>query len=127
MSSPIIPKRILVIDDNYDAADLTAELLRIYGYSVITAYSGEDGLSKAFSFLPHLVLLDLGMPGMDGFEVAVSLRAAPEYPQPYLVAYTAWNDDVVKARVSACGFDHHLTKPANFAEIADLVERVAVQ
>ena len=124
MSSPILPKRVLVIDDNYDAADLIAELLQIHGHDAVTAYSGMDGLNKAFSFAPHLVLLDLGMPGMDGFAVAASLRGNTAYPQPYLVAYTAWNDVATKDRVRASGFDRHMTKPANFQEIVELVQQL---
>lgn len=124
MASETPTKRILVIDDNSDAADLVAELLEIYGYSVRTAYSGSDGLTKAFDFTPHLVLLDLGMPGMDGFAVASRLRGAANYPQPYIVAYTAWNDVTIKERVKASGFDHHMTKPANFQDIVALVTAI---
>lgn len=121
MASQTSPKRVLIVDDNDDAADLVAELLQIYGYSVRTAYSGADGLNEAFTFIPHLVLLDLGMPGMDGFEVAAVLRSTADYRQPYLVAYTAWNDGATKNRVMASGFDRHMTKPANFQEIVDMV------
>lgn len=121
MASQTSPKRVLIVDDNDDAADLVAELLQIYGYSVRTAYSGADGINEAFAFVPHLVLLDLGMPGMDGFAVATALRSTADYRQPYLVAYTAWNDVATKNRVMASGFDRHLTKPANFQEIVDMV------
>ena len=125
MFLPSNPKRILVIDDNYDAADLVAELLQLHGHHVLTAYSGNEGLDKAFTFLPHLILLDLGMPGMDGYEVAASLRGTAGFKQPYIVAYTAWNDMATRDKVMAGGFDHHMTKPANFSEIVALVERMA--
>ena len=121
MASQTSPKRVLIVDDNDDAADLVAELLQIYGYSVRTAYSGAEGINEAFAFMPHLVLLDLGMPGMDGFAVATVLRNTADYQQPYLVAYTAWNDVATKNRVMASGFDRHMTKPANFQEIVDMV------
>ena len=82
-------KRILIIDDNSQAADVAAELLSLYGYQTAVAYSGADGLQSAKDFAPDVILLDLGMPVMDGFQVAAALRAQPEFSDLALVAFTA--------------------------------------
>jgi two-component system CheB/CheR fusion protein len=111
------PKRILIVDDNHQAADIAAELLSLYGHQTAVAYSGVEGLQTAAVFAPDVMLLDLGMPGMDGYEVAATLRALPEYRHLALVAFTAWGDAATRERTHSVGFDHHLTKPASLDEI----------
>jgi CheY-like chemotaxis protein len=107
------PKRILVVDDNNEAADITAELLGMYGYETAVAYAGRPGLETARTFQPDVVLLDLGMPGMDGYHVAGALRALPDFDHVALVAFTAWGDAVTRQRVRDTGFDEHIIKPAS--------------
>lgn len=110
-------QRILVIDDNAEAADISAELLELHGYQTAVAYAGLPGLEKARTFEPHAILLDLGMPGMDGYQVAQALRAIPDFDQVALVAFTAWGDVVTRQRVIDTGFDEHIIKPANLERI----------
>jgi len=110
-------KRILVVDDNTDAADISAELLELQGYQAAVAYDGRSGLEAARTFQPHAILLDLGMPLMDGYQVAAALRAVPDYDQVALIAFTAWGDIVTRQRVIATGFDEHIIKPANLERI----------
>lgn len=110
-------KRILIIDDNSQAADVAAELLSLYGYQTAVAYSGAEGLQTAKEFFPDAILLDLGMPLMDGFQVAAAVRAMPEFGNLALVAFTAWGDKGTRQRTHDTGFDQHITKPAGVEEI----------
>lgn len=115
--------RILVVDDNEDAADMLAFLLQTWGHDVITVYDGEAALRMARTDPPGLVLLDIGMPGLDGYATAHRLRAMhPHASSMKLVALTGFGQpsDVQRAR-DAC-FDHHLTKPADHAALRELIE-----
>ncbi|HEX8604818.1 MAG TPA: response regulator [Pseudoduganella sp.] len=112
--------RILIVDDNIDAADLTADVLRMYGLDVSVAYGGVDGLAAARASAPGLIFLDLGMPGMDGYQVAMALRADINCCDIKIVALTAWGDAHARERTTAAGFDLHLTKPAPLATLVDI-------
>ena len=114
-------RRFLVVDDNVDATVIQAALLRRLGHEVETAYNGAAALEKAHTFRPHVVLLDLGMPGMDGFEVARRLRAMPEGRDVLLVAQTGWGQDEDRRRTKAAGFDAHLAKPVDVAALMRLI------
>jgi CheY-like chemotaxis protein len=114
-------QRILVVDDNSEAADISAELLELHGYRTAVAYNGLTGLEAVRTFEPHAVLLDLGMPGMDGYQVAAALRAVPDFDQVALIAFTAWGDIVTRQRVIDTGFDAHVIKPANLERILTAV------
>lgn len=109
--------RILLIDDNDDARELMAVGLGLSGHEVVTATSGARGLVCASEFLPAFIFLDLGMPIMDGYETAVALRLIDGLEGVRITALTGWNDQATMARVAGAGFDHHLTKPATFAQI----------
>jgi PAS domain S-box-containing protein len=104
-------RRILVVDDNVDAARSLALLLRLWGHTVRTAYDGPSALAAAAADPPEVVLLDIGMPGMDGYEVARRLRAQAELRSALLVAVTGYGQDEDRRRAFAAGFDRHLTKP----------------
>jgi CheY-like chemotaxis protein len=117
MDQPNSTKRVLIIDDNSQAADVASELLSLYGYQTAVAYSGAEGLQTAKTFAPDAILLDLGMPGMDGFQVAAAFRAQPESTNLALVAFTAWGDKGTRQRTQDAGFDQHITKPASMEEI----------
>jgi CheY-like chemotaxis protein len=123
LSPPTIRRRILVIDDNADAATLLAMFIGAHGHDTATANSGPEGLALAAAFLPEVVFLDLGMPGMSGYDVALELRQLPGLADVYIAALTGWNDARTKARVVASGFDKHLVKPADVGVVLDLVDQ----
>jgi signal transduction histidine kinase len=107
-------QRILVADDNRDAADTLALLLESHGAAVHVVYGGEAALAALDGFRPDTLLLDLGMPGMDGFAVARTLRADPRRAGLRILALTGWGQDSDRRRTREAGFDHHLTKPVDF-------------
>lgn len=111
------PTRVLVIDDNVDAADSLAQLLRLRGHDVHTAYGGEDGVACAERLRPHVVLLDLGMPGVDGYEAARRMRALDGGAAFTLVAVSGWGQAADRQRTEAAGIDYHLTKPLEESQL----------
>jgi PAS domain S-box-containing protein len=116
-----IPLRILVADDNADAADSLAMLLEMRGDAVRVAYDGVAVLTEAETFRPHVALLDIGMPGMDGYEVARRLRAAPGTKGILLVAASGWGTEEDRKMSREAGFDHHLVKPFDLASLEKLL------
>jgi signal transduction histidine kinase/ActR/RegA family two-component response regulator len=118
--------RILVVDDNRDAADMLSRFLTSAGHAVAVAHDGEAALRRAETFAPQICLLDIGMPGMDGYELAVRLRNDLQLSELFLVAITGWGQEEDRRRALAAGFDAHLTKPADPVAIAGLIaERFA--
>ena len=107
---------VLVVDDNRDAADSLAELLGTMGAATLVAYSGEEALQLATSTEIDIAVLDIGMPGMDGCDLARHLRAEPGGARTVLIALTGWGQQGYKERIAAAGFDHHLLKPLNLPE-----------
>ena len=103
--------RVLVVDDNVDAADGLKMLLELDGENVDAAYDGEAALRRARESRPQVVLLDVGMPGMDGYEVARRLREAPETRNAYIIAVTGWGQSEDRQKSKEAGFDLHLVKP----------------
>lgn len=110
--------RVLVVDDNEDAADVLSVLLDCEGINTAVAHSGEEAVALAKTFLPTVVLLDLNMPSMDGFETAVALHK--EHPAR-LVAYSADNTRATVEKVAKSVFDGRLTKPAGLDELLDAI------
>jgi PAS domain S-box-containing protein len=108
------PRRILVVDDNRDAADSLGLLLESADADVRVVYDGPSALEALSGFRPEAVLLDLGMPGMDGYETARLIRQRPEGRHIALIALTGWGQDQDRARTRRTGFDHHLVKPVDF-------------
>jgi len=106
-------ERILVVDDNVDAAETLSRLLRLQAHEVRVAYDGLAALAAARDMNPDVVFLDIGLPKLDGIEVARSLRARRDGPRPLLVAMTGFGQAEDRARTAAAGFDHHLTKPVD--------------
>jgi PAS domain S-box-containing protein len=114
-------RRILVVDDNRDAADALAMMLKLSGNDVEVAYDGLSALSIAQSFRPDVAVLDIGLPGMDGYEVARRLRARPETGAALIVAVTGYGQNEDRDRSRAAGFDHHLVKPLESAALLNLL------
>jgi CheY-like chemotaxis protein len=110
-----------VVDDNVDAAESLALVLRRGGNEVRTAYNGPDGLEEAAAFRPTAVVLDIGLPGMDGYETARLLRARPEHQGVLLIALTGYGQDEDRRRSAEAGFDHHLVKPVEPHELRELL------
>ncbi len=106
--------RILVIDDNEDAADSARVLLNLDGHDARTAYSGPEGVHAAQTFCPQVVLCDIGLPGMDGYEVARVLRSDPLVQDAYFIALTGYGRDEDKRHSHDAGFDLHMTKPVDY-------------
>jgi PAS domain S-box-containing protein len=118
--------RILVVDDNRDAAQSLATLLRLRGHDVRVEHDGAAALGAIASCSPQLVFLDLGMPGMDGFEVARRIRAEPRLQGVVLAALTGWGQREDRRRTAEAGFDHHLVKPADPEAVMQLLDRLSV-
>ncbi len=116
--------RVLVVDDNVDAADSLGMLLRLSGQQVRVAYDGPTALALAPEFQPEVVILDLGMPSMDGFAVARRLRSQPGFGKALLIALTGWGNEEAKRRSQEAGFDYHLVKPADPRQLQALLESV---
>lgn len=113
--------RLLVVDDNADTAESLALLLRFDGHEVVTAHSGDGALEAVEVFSPHIALLDIGMPGMSGYEVAERIRARSAGNRIVLVALTGWGQESDKRRALAAGFDRHLTKPLDLERLRELI------
>ncbi|MGH8728786.1 MAG: PAS domain S-box protein [Burkholderiales bacterium] len=128
-AKPISPRRILVVDDNRDAADSLGMLLRFTGADAHVVYDGRAALEALDIYQPGIVLLDIGMPGMDGIEVARRIRCHPEFKNVTIIALTGWGQEQDRRLTRAAGFDHHLIKPADInaleALLASLEKRSA--
>lgn len=118
---PLPARRILIVDDSRDGGESLAMLLRVLGADVALAHSGRTALESVESFKPDVVLLDIGMPGMDGYEVARRIRANPASRHISLIALTGWGQDEDRKRSVAAGFNHHLVKPADIEQLRQLL------
>lgn len=113
--------RVLVIEDHPDTADFLSRYARLLGCEVRTAYSGSEALETALQFLPQIVLLDIGLPDMDGWELARRLRQDLEPVHPVLIAITAYRSQEDQIRSKKAGIDYHLNKPAFREELMRLL------
>ena len=119
--------RVLVVEDNADGRDSLVTWLQMIGCDVAAAASGEEGIDEAARFVPQVVLLDLGLPGQDGFEVARWLRAQPKLAAARIVALTGWGAERDRERTAAAGFDDHLTKPVDPLALAAYLSALGLQ
>lgn len=122
LSTPT-PQRVLVVDDNNDAAEMLCDLVAMLGHDARFSLDGPAGIAQAQLFNPDVIFLDIGMPGMNGFEVCTALRQLPAFAHTCIVALTAWTDAATRLKCQQCGFNFHLAKPASI----DLIESVVVQ
>jgi CheY-like chemotaxis protein len=121
--APGAGRRVLVVDDNRDAADTLAAIMRAAGHQVQVAYAGEEAVETARIFRPDLVLLDIGLPGMNGYDVARKLREELSHRSLALVALTGYGQEEDKRRAREAGFDAHLVKPVNFQLLEAILDR----
>ncbi|MCA9114605.1 MAG: response regulator [Planctomycetaceae bacterium] len=132
LSGPVPPRgglvqaskrRVLVVDDNRAAASMLSMVVKLLGHEVQTAHDGLEATELAADFLPDVILMDVGMPRMDGNEAARHIRAQPWGEPMMLVALTGWGQDEDRQRTREAGFDHHLVKPAEPSAIEELLAR----
>jgi PAS domain S-box-containing protein len=116
-------QRVLIVDDNVDAANILATLLGLKGHEVRAVHDGRAALAAVEAFAPGIVLLDIGLPEMDGYEVARRMRARPNGSAMLLIAVTGWGQHEDKQRAAAAGFDHHLTKPVDMTSLERLLRK----
>lgn len=115
------PVQVLVVDDNRDAADSLQSLFLLEGYAASVAYGGKQALAAVDMAWPQLVVMDLGMPDMDGYEAARQIRQRAQGREVLMIALTGWGQGEARSRTEQAGFAHHLTKPVDFAAIAALL------
>jgi CheY-like chemotaxis protein len=120
------PRRILVLDDNVDAAHTLGSLLGLAGHTVQLAHSGQEAIDQAARFVPDLAFLDIGLPDMSGYDVARALRAHPALDATYLVALTGWGAAADRLRSKEAGIDLHLTKPVSLDALATALPGLAL-
>jgi len=116
--------RILVVDDNLDSAMSLAMILSIMGHQTQTAHDGESAVQMAESFLPEVVLLDIGLPKLNGYEVAQRIRQQPWGTSMYLIAVTGWGQDEDRQRSSEVGLNVHMVKPVEPAALEKLLSEL---
>jgi len=123
---PVLPPatkrcRVLVVDDNVDSVESLAMLLRMMGHEVETASDGASGLEKAATFKPDVAILDIGLPKVNGYEVARQIREQQWSKNVTLVALTGWGQEQHRRRSEESGFNHHLTKPVEFDVLQEIL------
>ena len=116
--------RILIVDDNLDAADSLAQILELMEHEVVTAYDGESGIEAARAFQPDIVLCDIGMPKMNGYDTARTLRSEGWSKETVLVALTGWSHEEDRRKSADAGFDHHMVKPVEVDALLALLAEV---
>jgi CheY-like chemotaxis protein/two-component sensor histidine kinase len=121
VESGVALQRVLVVDDNRDAADSLAMLLQVLGSDVHTAHDGASALDAFVAYRPTLAFLDIGMPGMDGYELARRARQLPGGQETILIALSGWGQDADRRRSREAGIDHHLVKPVDISVLRSLL------
>jgi CheY-like chemotaxis protein len=121
------PRRILVVDDNRDAADSLQMLLQLIGHDVRVAYDGVQALDAFTAYRPGIVFLDIGLPKMNGYEVARTIRDQHPGREEMLVALTGWGQEEDQQRAAEAGFDHHIVKPVAYEQLTELLARADSQ
>jgi CheY-like chemotaxis protein len=120
-SRPYDRLRILVLEDNVDAAEMLRHMLQLRGHEVRAVFDGEVGLETAYTFHPHVVLCDIGLPRMSGYEVALRLRSQQEFKSTRLIALSGYGQEGDRVRSKEAGFDYHLTKPVEPDTLLELL------
>jgi CheY-like chemotaxis protein len=118
------PLRVLVVDDDQDCADTTGDLLKALGCEVVVVVRGAEAAQHAAEFVPDLILLDLGMPNLNGFDVARIIRNSPVGRDVVMVAVTGYADELTRQRCRDGGFDRHLAKPVAVHQFKELLQEL---
>jgi len=118
-------QRVLIVDDNVDAAISLSVLVNLLGHDSKTAHNGPDGLTVAQSYQPDVIILDIGLPGMSGYELSRKLRSEPSLRDTTLIALTGWGTEDDKRQAAEAGFDFHLTKPVDLDAISSIIKQKA--
>jgi CheY-like chemotaxis protein len=126
-AAPLSGRRILVVDDNRDAADSLCMLLTAQGAEASVAYDGRSALAALEPTRPHTVILDIGMPGMDGYELARHIRQQAQFSAIQIIALTGWGHETDRVHSRSSGIDFHLTKPVDLKALEDLLASAACQ
>lgn len=121
------PLRVLIVEDNVDAAHTLRDLLLLLDYEVQVAYTGDQGVERALAFLPDVILCDLGLPGLDGYQVAAFLRPEPTLMGVRLIAITGYSTEEDRCRSQEAGFETHLVKPVDLDVLEGLLASAAAQ
>jgi len=116
-----LPRRVLVVDDNMDSAESLVMLLRMMGNDVNTAHDGLEAVALAAEFRPNVVLLDIGLPKLNGYDAARRIREQAGGGEIVLVALTGWGQEEDRRLSREAGFDHHIAKPVDFATLRQLI------
>jgi len=119
-----MPAKILVVEDHADSREILVFQLRHVGYEAIGAETAEEGIEKALAEGPDVVVMDLGLPGLDGIEATVRLKQNPQTAHIPVIALTAWGEQFHKEKALAAGMVEYLTKPARLQVIKDVIEKV---
>lgn len=122
LSSQINIRHVLIIDDNIDMANSLCDLLELLGHKTAVAYSGPDGLSKAHDFSPDVILCDIGLPGMDGYEVARALRSDKLLKDVLLIALSGYTSYEDQKRSIEAGFNKHISKPPTLEVLEEILK-----
>jgi CheY-like chemotaxis protein len=117
----LVKRRLLIVDDLKDGADGLAKVMELMGHEVRTAYSGEEAVIAAATFQPELVLLDIGMPNVNGYDACRAIREQPRGEQIFVIALTGWGQERDRRRTEEAGFDDHLVKPVDPDVLARLL------
>lgn len=121
MEQPLTKRRILVADDNIDAASSLGMLLEMMGHEVCIVHDGTEAVERAATFRPDIILLDLGMPQLNGYEACARIREQPSDKMTLIVALTGWTQEDKKQRSQQAGFDFHLIKPVELPALEKLL------
>lgn len=124
---PTPKRRLLVVDDNKDAAESMSMLLEMWGHEVVFAYDGPSALETAQRWQPEAIFLDIGLPGMDGYEVAERMRELPQAKDAVLIAITGYGQDDDRLRSRRAGIDHHLVKPVAPDALQNLIDSLQLR
>jgi CheY-like chemotaxis protein len=125
MTQPAItPRRVLVVDDSVDACESLAAVVQMLGHVSATAFDGPQAVAVAAAFHPELILMDITLPGLSGYEAAELIRAQPGGEGIVLVALTGWGRDEDRRDTLAAGFQHHVVKPIDFGVLRQLLDGI---